>query len=116
MKYYVFSRRARRKALPGVEWVHRDAAGFVKRLKEADGKDILVMGGGVLFRYLLAHDFIDEILLNIQPIVLGKGIPLFDGRGPRVALELKAAKPHSDGTVGVEYAVRRGVARASRGG
>ena len=104
MKNYVFSRN-RHDPEEGVEWVSDDAAGFVRRLKEAEGKDILVMGGGIFMSWLLEEGLLDEILVNVQPIVLGRGIPLFDGTNSRIRLECLKAQPFSDGTVGIDYRV-----------
>lgn len=54
----------------------------VRELKEQEGLDIWLCGGGKLAAEL--HDEIDEILLKIHPVTIGEGIPLFDGPvGPR---------------------------------
>src|SRR5262245_14568088 len=72
VKNYVFSR-----TLPeeprGVTVVREDAAGFVCRLKEQDGKGICLMGGGELARSLFEADLIDEVGFNIHPVLLGAG-------------------------------------------
>ncbi len=107
MKYYVFSRH-KRPPRSGIEWVTDNPAAFVRRLKAAEGKDILVMGGGIFFSWLLRNDLVDDILINVQPIVLGKGIPLFDGKGPRLRLERVRAQPFSNGSVGLDYRVIHG--------
>lgn len=104
LKNYVFS-RTRHDPEEGFEWVSDDPAGFVRRLKQADGKDILVMGGGIFMSWLLEEGFVDEILVNVQPIVLGRGIPLFDGTNSRIRLERLKAQAFSDGTVGIDYRV-----------
>lgn len=104
MKNYVFS-RTRHDPEEGFEWVSDDAGGFVRRLKEAEGKDILVMGGGIFVSWLLEEGLVDEILVNVQPIVLGRGIPLFDGTNSRIRLERLKAQAFSDGTVGIDYRV-----------
>src|ERR1700731_3221465 len=48
METYVFSRTLKADAHPGVKIVSRDAAEFVRELKQRDGKDICLMGGGDL--------------------------------------------------------------------
>lgn len=74
---YVFSRTLSPKSHEGVQIISDDAADFVRRLKSDSGKDICVMGGGELANALMAADLIDEVGLNIHPILLGQGIPVF---------------------------------------
>jgi len=55
----------------------------VARLRTEQGKDIVVLGSGSLLQSLLRHNLVDELMLTINPIVLGTGRRLFaDGIGP----------------------------------
>ncbi|HEX7305200.1 dihydrofolate reductase family protein [Lentzea sp.] len=63
---------------PDVEVISADAAGRVAALKEEDGLDIWLCGGGKLAAELLPQ--IDKLLLKIHPVAFGRGIPLFDGK------------------------------------
>lgn len=61
-----------------------DIPGAVRKLKQGDGPTLLTQGSTELLHILLAHDLVDELHLNIFPIVLGKGKRLFDaGSAPR---------------------------------
>lgn len=60
-----------------VTFVSGDAAAIVSRLKEQTGKTIWLVGGGGLLKPLLEAGLVDEMILTIAPVVLGKGIPLF---------------------------------------
>ena len=106
MKSYVFSRTI--KAGPEDDFiVISDNAGeFVRKLKSEAGKDIWLMGGGELAGSLLNEAVVDEISLNIHPILLGQGIPLFGNLSIRVNLELFASKAHKNGCVQVDYRVK----------
>jgi dihydrofolate reductase len=105
MKTYVFSRTL---ADPGggVTVVRDDAAGFVRTLKEQDGKDICLMGGGELARSLFEAGLIDEIGFNIHPVLLGSGVPLFHPMTRQIDLELLECRPFKNGCVYVTYRVK----------
>jgi dihydrofolate reductase len=53
----------------------------------ADGKDVLIGGGGSLINQYLAAGAVDEIELHVSPLLLGGGERLFDGVGPDLKLE-----------------------------
>lgn len=46
----------------------------------SDFPEIIVAGGGILNASFIADDLIDEIYLDIEPAILGDGIPLFKGQ------------------------------------
>jgi len=107
VKTYIFSRTIRKPNTKSVIFVAEDAAGFVRRLKEEEeGKDICVMGGGVLAKSLFEADLIDEIGFNIHPVLLGSGIPLFYEMSRQIDLELKECRQLSKGCVFVSYKVK----------
>jgi dihydrofolate reductase len=107
VKTYVFSRTIKKPNSKKLTFVADDAAAFVRTLKEADeGKDIYVMGGGVLAKSLFEADLIDEIGFNIQPVLLGSGIPLFHQMSRQIDLELKEGRQLSKGCVYVTYKVK----------
>lgn len=82
LRQIVFSRSLTESPDPAVEVVATDPVAAVRELKQQDGLDIWLCGGGKLAAEL--HDEIDEILLKIHPVTIGEGIPLFDGPvGPR---------------------------------
>ncbi|MEO5705282.1 MAG: dihydrofolate reductase family protein [Candidatus Limnocylindrales bacterium] len=60
----------------------------VNELRAAPGKDIQVIGSGVLVQTLIAHDLVDAYRLMVYPITLGTGKRLFrDGTaGTRLKL------------------------------
>ncbi|WP_147136552.1 dihydrofolate reductase family protein [Stackebrandtia albiflava] len=73
---YVFS-KSRTGEYPGVTMVRDDAVDFVADLKRRDGADIWLCGGGKLAASLAG--LIDELIIKRYPLVIGAGIPLFDG-------------------------------------
>jgi dihydrofolate reductase len=107
VKNYVFSRTLKESADKGVELINGDVVDFVRRLKNQGGKDIFVMGGGLLAKSLFVANLIDEVGVNIHPVLLGSGIPLFHEMSRQIDLELIECKPFKDGCVLVTYRVKR---------
>jgi len=101
MRNYVFSR-----TLTTAPFVSGDPGAFVNDLKRQPGKGICVMSGGHLAQALFAADAIDEVGLNIHPVLLGTGVPLFRDSGKRIALERKEVKAIAGGCVYAIYRVR----------
>ena len=101
----VFSRTLREPP-PGAQLVRDDAGGFVRRLKEQPGRGICVMGGGELAQSLFAAGVIDEVGMNVHPILLGTGVPFFRDAG-RIPLELVEARTIDGGCVLATYRVKR---------
>jgi len=107
VKTYVFSRTIKKPNRKKLFFVNEDAAAYVRRLKEEkEGKDICVMGGGVLAKSLFEADLIDEIGFNIHPVLLGSGIPLFYEMSRQIDLELKECKQLSSGCVLLTYKIK----------
>ncbi|MBU2492769.1 MAG: dihydrofolate reductase family protein [Bacteroidetes bacterium] len=75
-KNYVFSRNMRSES-EFVEFINDDPLKFVRTIKNQNGKDIWLVGGGKLNALFLQNNLIDEIILTFAPIIIGKGIRLF---------------------------------------
>lgn len=86
-KCYVFSRSVNG-AFSNIEYVNDDIACFTKKLLEQRGGTIWVVGGGEMLNPLLQTRLVDEIILQIAPTTLGKGISLFQGEGVEQELSL----------------------------
>jgi dihydrofolate reductase len=55
----------------------------VKRAVEAAGeRDVTFIGGADLFRQLMAAGLVDELSVDVMPVLLGNGVRLFDGSPP----------------------------------
>lgn len=106
MTSVVFSRTLKSLDKPGVTLVRDNAGAFVRELKQRPGKDICLMGGGELARSLLAEGVVDEIGLNIHPVLLGSGVPFFLDAGRRIGLELKDSRVMDGGCVLANYRVK----------
>lgn len=110
VKNYVLSRTLKESPDNSVEIIREDAVEFVRKLKTEKGKDIFIMGGGLLAKPLFESNLIYEVGVNIQPLLLGAGIPLFHEIGHQIDLELIKSKSFKNGCVSITYRVKtRGV-------
>ncbi|HEY4234253.1 MAG TPA: dihydrofolate reductase family protein [Lacipirellulaceae bacterium] len=107
MKCYVFSRTLKPGDDPHVEVVSTDADKFIRKLKKQPGKNIFLMGGGELAQSFFDAGLIDEVSLNIQPILLGGGPPLFPPLAREIKLNLTNSKSLKNGCVLATYKVKR---------
>lgn len=80
-----------------------DAAETVKRLKAEPGKGLVVLGCGDLLQTLMRHGLVDDYVLLIHPLVLGRGRRLFPNDGPPVALQLVKSVVTTKGVVIATY-------------
>ena len=100
---YVFSRSQPPGKRSGVVFVNDSPADFIARLRRDPGKDIFHMGGGELARAFLQADLIDELHLDIVPLLLGEGIPLFPAGFPQRDFRLIENKTYSGGFISIKY-------------
>ncbi len=80
-----------------------DAATTVGALKTTHPKDLLILGSGELVQSLMKANLIDELLLTINPIVLGQGKRLFPDGGSFAKLQLVDSKISTTGVVIATY-------------
>ncbi len=102
IRTFIFS-RTMAEAPAGAELVRDDAVGFVAALKAEPGGDIIVLGGGELGSALIEGGAVDEIGLNVHPLLLGAGIPFFRPMARRIALTLVEARPIAKECVFLRY-------------
>lgn len=67
-----------------------EAVARIRELREADGRDLLIMGSPTLVRALLNEDLVDELKLMVMPVLLGGGKSPFPSDGTKRTLELTA--------------------------
>jgi dihydrofolate reductase len=105
LETYVFSRSLKQSPHPKVKLVSEDALGVVRRLKEREGKSIYLCGGGEFASVLFAEGLIDEVLLKLNPVLLGAGIPLSPRLPGATHLQLLSTKVYSTGVLLLRYVV-----------
>ncbi|MGW0937395.1 dihydrofolate reductase family protein [Streptomyces sp. NPDC002666] len=75
LRHLVFSRTLSESPDPAVEVVATDPVARVRELKQEQGKDIWLIGGGELAASLYLE--IDTLIVKLAPMTIGAGIPLF---------------------------------------
>jgi len=100
---YVFSR-----TLDSADWnrttlVKGDSVETVRKLKQQPGKDIFVFGSADFSATLMRHGLIDEYRIGLNPVILGKGIPLFKEGVEKLKLRLLTSRPLKSGVVILHY-------------
>jgi dihydrofolate reductase len=102
MQKVVFSR-----TLTGVTWensrlVRDDLVGEVKRLKDKGGSEMMLFGSGTIVQQLTDAGLIDDYVLIVTPVILGKGKPLFEDV-TKLSVKLVSAKSFASGNVLLHY-------------
>jgi dihydrofolate reductase len=111
-KVYVFTHNAKQqkkknKTTSDVEYVDKDIPEFVLRLIQQpfSNRDIWLLGGGEILSLLLNAELVDEIILSVHPIILGKGVPLFKNIKKSVKLRLLESIPFESELVQLRYCI-----------
>jgi dihydrofolate reductase len=73
----------------------------------ADGVRRVYVDGGRVVSQVLAAGLLDELTVSILPVVIGRGIRLFEDAGPERWLHLASSKVFGSGMVQLRYAARR---------
>ena len=76
---------------------------FVGELKSKEGGNIFIDGGAEAVKAFKSKDLIDEYVISIIPIMLGKGIRLFKETDAESVLELINCKSFESGLVQLTY-------------
>ncbi len=75
----------------------------VTALKEQPGGDMMIFGSPSIAREFMRLGLIDEYRINLNPMVLGEGIPLFKDVTNRFGLKLVEETPFESGVVALHY-------------
>ena len=99
----VFSRTLDEASWSNTQLVRDDLAGTIRRMKDAPGPDMAVLGSGRIVAQLAREDLIDEYQVAVKPIVLGAGRTMFEGVTRRLCLRLTRTRAFANGSVVLWY-------------
>lgn len=88
---YVFSRTVHEET-EFVKFVSGNVVDFTNKLKREEGKRIWLVGGGELIHSFLKEKLVDELIMTVAPVIIGKGIPLFKELDFDLEFSLKGMK------------------------
>ena len=110
---YVASRTLKELPWMNSKLLEGNAEESVAKLRQQPGKDIVILGSGVLVQSLLRCNLVDELMLTIHPLALGTGRRLFTDGGPSAKLRLVDSKTTTKGVVIATYQPERISGRAA---
>ena len=90
-----------------VEWnntrlIKENITQEILKLKQQPGKDIMIFGSPRLTHSFMQWELVDEYRININPVILGGGMPMFNIHN-RINLKLIKTKTFRAGVVGLHY-------------
>jgi dihydrofolate reductase len=93
-------------AKENVHFITKDVITKISNLRNENGKDIWLVGGGKLIAMLLNQDMVDEMIITVIPVILGNGIPLFPDNPKESEWKLVNSENFGNGVVQVTYKAR----------
>lgn len=91
----------------GVSFISSDYVSFVQRAKCAAGKAMVIFGSPDMAAQLLRCNLVDVYWIFVNPVILGKGIPLFSQPLGETRLTLCETRRFANGETALKYMARR---------
>jgi dihydrofolate reductase len=99
----VLSKTMEGQQLPNTIIISNDVEHRVQALKQQAGKEIIIFGSPGASHTLMQYGLIDEFWLFVNPVLLGKGIPLFKDIQQITQLKLVTTATFASGVVCLHY-------------
>lgn len=101
---YVVSTKMKNAEWKNTNIINGNIAEEVERIKKLPGRDLVMFGGVKVAQSFVKLNLVDEYLLHINPVILGRGKPLFfDDVERRSKLRLIKTETFSTGSVMLNY-------------
>jgi dihydrofolate reductase len=82
-----------------------DLAANIHKLKAEPGRELQVHGSGVLIRWLLDNNCVDEMTMFTFPVIIGRGTRLFPDNGKDNALDMIDSQTSPSGVMVKTYRI-----------
>ena len=79
----------------------------LQKLSELGVRSVLLGGGPTINSGFIKENLVDEIIFNIEPVIMGKGKPVFASEDFQTNLEFNSVKELAEGVIQVRYTVKR---------
>jgi dihydrofolate reductase len=102
----VFSKTLKKAVWNNTKLIVDNVANEITKLKKQPGNDLVIFGSADLSTTLIEHNLIDEFEIMLNPVILGKGNPLFKNINNRINLKLADTRVFRNGNVLLTYTVQ----------
>ncbi|MGN7386696.1 dihydrofolate reductase family protein [Sporosarcina sp. SAFN-015] len=102
---YVFTRSSLEDT-EDVKFINDNVGSVINELRNQEGRNIWIVGGGELLQFLLKAKLVDVIILIVAPAIIGKGIPLFKKGDYQLDLTLQGTRNFNQ-FVELRYSVKK---------
>lgn len=102
----VLSKTMNEAGLTNTKIISDKLADSINEIKQQTGQDILLFGSPTATHSLMQQNLIDGYWLFVNPIILGRGIPLFEGIKDKTKLKLLNTKQFASGVTELNYIVK----------
>ncbi len=99
----VFSRTLDKASWNNTKLVKGDLAAEIRKMKKEPGEGMAILGSGSIVSQLAPEGLIDEYLVVVNPVVLGKGRTMFAGVKEKLSLKLTKTRAFGNGNVFLCY-------------
>ena len=103
----VLSKTMKDAGLTNTKIISDNLSDRINELKQQGGKEILLFGSPTATHSLIQLNLIDGYWLFVNPIILGRGIPLFADIKDKIKLKLLTTRQFTSGVTELSYTVDR---------
>jgi dihydrofolate reductase len=99
----VFSRTLKHAAWEKTRIVENDIVSEMRHLKKTSEKDMTILGSGSILTQFASHGLVDEFIIMLDPVAIGKGTPIFQNIEKQLDLKLKESQVFKSGIIVLNY-------------